>query len=266
MQEKDIILIKDNIISLARQELVPRFAQVTHEHKADGSIVTEADIVMQTAVIDFLQQHWPDIPVLGEEMSTATQQALIDGDGHYWCLDPLDGTSNFAAGLPYFCTSLALVNHGRCQFALIYDPIRDECFTATDAGPATLNAERLNLDIAAWPLNQAIAFIDLKRLPSHLAMQLVSRPPFASQRNFGSGALDWAWLAAGRFHYYLHGGQKLWDYTAGELILRQAGGVATTFSKEPVTCHQLTPRSICASINATAQATWLGYVQSILDQ
>ena len=89
--------------SAAQAELLPRFARVERELKGDGSIVTEADMAMQAKVCDALRKNWPGIPLLGEEMSAAEQQALLEGsrDG-LWLLDPQDGTSYFAAGIPYF--------------------------------------------------------------------------------------------------------------------------------------------------------------------
>ncbi len=250
------------IIDIAQQQLLPHFARVSREHKADGSIVTAADIATQEALQDYLQQHWPQIPLLGEEMAHGQQQQLLQQSENLWCLDPLDGTSNFAAGIPYFCVSLALIRQGITELALIYDPVRDECFTAQRGQGAWLNGEALRCQAPAVALDKAIAVIDLKRLAPSLAGSLAAQPPFASQRNFGSGALDWAWLAASRYHYYLHGGQKLWDYTAGVLLLSEAGGVATTLDGEPVPSYQLNPRSVVASIEASAQGRWLQEVRS----
>lgn len=257
--------LSSTIIALARQELLPRFAQVSREHKADGSIVTEADVTMQDKVESFLKNHWPDIALLGEEMSAEEQAELLQASEWLWCLDPLDGTSNFAAGIPYFCVSLALLHQGKAQLALIYDPVRDECFTAEQGKGAYLNGTKLTTPQHAIALNKGIAVIDLKRLPPQLAASLASQPPFASQRNFGSGALDWTWLAAARYHYYLHGGQKLWDYTAGHLILQEAGGVASTLDGEVIPVQQLVPRSVVAAIEKSAQQQWLNEVRSRLE-
>lgn len=252
------------IRQLAQQELLPRFAQVNRSHKADGSIVTEADVRMQDQVEGFLRSQWPEIPLLGEEMTAQQQQALLQESEWLWCLDPLDGTSNFAAGIPYFCVSLALLHRGQAQLALIYDPVRDECFSAESGKGAQLNGEPLRVAEEIVDLHKAIAVIDLKRLPPALAASLVSEPPFASQRNFGSGALDWAWLAASRYHYYLHGGQKLWDYTAGLLLLNEAGGQATSMDNEMVARQSLQPRSVVAAIETSAQKKWLATIQARL--
>lgn len=98
--------------------------------------------------------------------------------------------------------------------------------------------------------------VDFKRLGSVLATELVTRPPYSSQRYLGSGALEWCWLAAGRFHVYLHGKQKLWDYAAGALILSEAGGCAETLQGEPIFSHELQPRSVVAAADARSFAEW----------
>ena len=117
---------------LADEEIMPRYNRVAFEFKADGSLVTEADTSMQKAVIQALNEHWPEYALLGEEMSEQQQLQLLAGDQHegLWVLDPLDGTSNFASGIPVFSVSLALVQHAEVQLGLIYDPVRDESFSA----------------------------------------------------------------------------------------------------------------------------------------
>lgn len=234
----------------AAEELVARFATARRECKADGSIVTAADRQMQRRLIEALHQHWPDFPVLGEEMTADEQAALLrqNPDG-LWLLDPLDGTSNFASGIPFYSVSLALMRQGRVEFGLVYDPSRDECFTAWRDGGAFLNGQRLCTCEHRLPnsLPQSIALLDLKRLPSRLRASLALQPPFASQRNFGSVALEWCWLAAGRGHLYLHGKQQLWDYAAGQRIFTEAGGQSCTFEGRPVFTASLSPRSAAAA-------------------
>lgn len=245
------------IAELARQEILPRFNRVGHSLKQDGSLVTEADTAMQAAVVRALQDNWPEYRLLGEEMPAAEQQALLESDDEaLWVLDPLDGTSNFAAGIPVFSVSLALLRNGEVQLGLIYDPLRDECFSAARGEGAWLNGQRLQPTIQRDSLKQCIAQVDLKRLPAALAARLASEHPFASQRNFGSGALDWCWLAAGRSQLYAHGGQKLWDYLAGHLILQEAGGRLSTFEGEAVFNHSLQPRSVVAAINEKLYTAW----------
>ncbi|MGM0594994.1 MAG: inositol monophosphatase family protein [Pseudomonadota bacterium] len=241
----------------AREELLPRFRRVESELKADGSVVTEADWAMQQRVLEALRQNWPQIPLLGEEMAADEQQALLESsrDG-LWLLDPLDGTSNYAVGIPFFCVSLALIRHGRVELGVIYDPLRDECFAAEAGRGATLNGRLLRAPLSLPPLERSMGLVDFKRLARPLATSLAERPPYASQRSFGSGALDWCMIATGRCQVYLHGGQRLWDYAAGQLILAEAGGVAATLEGEPVYQGSLAPRSVVAASSRQLFSAW----------
>lgn len=248
----------------AQTELLPRFQHVTHSLKSDGSIVTEADIAMQQRMLDVLQQRWPQIPLLGEEMTAEEQQQLLDNSEQgLWLLDPLDGTSNYAAGIPYFCVSLALMRQGEVELAIIYDPLRDESFSAQKGQGAWLNGVPLTAPRALRPLKQGIALIDLKRLSPELAARVASQPPYSSQRNLGSGALDWCYVATGRVDVYLHGGQKLWDYAAGQLILAEAGGYAATLQGEAVLVNALTPRSVVAAADEGNFREWAGFLSCV---
>ena len=244
------------LINAAETELLPRLNKVTANRKADGSLLTEADLSLQQRLTSALTEINPDIPVLGEEMSAEVQQAMLDDAGKgVWCLDPLDGTRNFACGFPVFAISLALIRHGQVELGLIYDPLRRESFSAAKGQGAWLNGQPLSARIET-PLASALALIDFKRLPVELAQRLVTSAPYPSQRSIGSGALDWCWLAAGRVQVYLHGRQHLWDYAAGQLILAEAGGQAVTLQGEPVFINQLQPRSVVAGCNSAVFAEW----------
>jgi myo-inositol-1(or 4)-monophosphatase len=249
------------VVAAAREELLPRFKGTAFQVKADNSLVTEADFAVNDRLRVALGNVAPSVRFLSEEMPRAGQEAMLAGDGEAWCLDPLDGTSNFVGGIPYFCVSLALLRQGRPVLGVVYDPCRDECFTAEQGGGAFLNGRPLAVPGTAVEMQRSIALIDFKRLAPELRQRLVGQPPFASQRNFGASALDWAWLAAGRCHLYLHGGQNLWDYAAGSLILAEAGGHSCTLQGEPVLCSAVTPRSAVASLHRElfdAWAAWLG--------
>ncbi|HIJ35171.1 MAG TPA: inositol monophosphatase, partial [Gammaproteobacteria bacterium] len=133
------------IIESAEQEILPRYQKIESSAKADGTLVTEADIGMQRRVSDALSQLYPGVPFLGEEMSAEAQQQLLDNSSAgIWCLDPLDGTSNFVAGMPCFAVSLAYLQAGETQLGIIYDPIRQECFSAQKGGGAWLNGKPLS--------------------------------------------------------------------------------------------------------------------------
>ena len=253
MMFPDLEKLKLLVKAAADDELLKDFGHSEFEYKADGSVITPADLAMQARLEDELKLHWPMYGILGEEMTEQQQLQAIDNartgksDG-YWCIDPLDGTSNYAAGLPFFAVSIALIIDGQQQVGLIYDPVRDEMFSAIAGQGAYLN--RLRIDHSqriAIDDKPVVAEIDLKRLPDQLAIKLVKESIFASQRNIGSSAIDWCWMAAGRFDIYLHGGQKMWDYAAGSLIFREAGGRSISLDDDDVFRGQLEIRSVLAS-------------------
>ena len=250
--------------SVAHEELMARFNSQSFDQqtKQDGSVVTEADGAAQQQIAASLQEKWPDIAFLGEEMSVEEQQRKVQSNA-VWCLDPLDGTSNFASGIPYFGVSLALIEDQHQKLGLIYDPVRDECFTAAKGEGCWLNGKALSsagMHANLAELKQMIAVVDLKRLRGPVLSSLVAEHPFRSQRNFGSCALEWCWLAAGRFQLYIHGGQKLWDYAAGTLILEEAGGVTTTLSGDQVFTAALEPRPVVAGFNKAAYQEWYAWI------
>lgn len=264
MNSTDLKLICSLVKAAGDQELLGRFRHVSATIKDDGSVLTEADIVMQQRLASELARHWPDIPLLGEEMSEQQQQTLLrDESTRLWCLDPLDGTANFASGIPCFGVSLALLEAGEVVLGVVYDPVRDECFSALRGVGAWLNGEELQTGAGPAQLHQAMAVVDFKRLSKGLACCLACEPPYRSQRSFGSVALDWCWLAAGRCQLYLHGGQKLWDYAAGALIAREAGaagGHLAAYDGDWLHTATLTPRIGMAATDEALLRRWRAWI------
>ncbi len=239
----------DIVKVVAQREIVPRYLKVAHQRKADGSVVTEADTAAQRALTESLYAL-NQCPVMGEEMSPQEQQALwAHRERGLWVLDPVDGTSNFANGLPYFAVSVGFFQGGRPIMGVVYAPETNELFWAERGQGAFLNGEKLPIKVRPpVSLQHAMAGVDLKRLPPRLAAALAAHPPYVSQRNFGASSLDWCYVAAGRFDIYLHGGQKLWDYAAGALILKEAGGSLCTLEEDDFWATDPWQRSvICAS-------------------
>lgn len=258
-------VLRELLRRCAAAELIPRFQRANHSVKADGSLVTEADLAMQRAVVAQLEQLTPAIPVLGEESPDEIVTPVFDAaDAAFWCLDPLDGTTNFAAGMPFFSVSLALIHARRPVFGAIYDPVRDEFFHAQRGRGAFLNEQRLMAPAAGVrpPLHHGIGLVDFKRLDAALAARLATQPPYASQRSFGSVALDWCWIAAARAHVYLHGKQKIWDYAAGWLILDEAGGHSATLGGDVVFDGSFTSRSAVAALDREVFDAWRRWLAS----
>lgn len=247
---------------VAEQEVMPRYMKVAHQHKMDGSLCTEADIAAQNALIRRLQAIH-NVPVLGEEMSVALQEEIWgDGKQELWCIDPIDGTSNFVHGLPYFAVSVALMRDGKSVLGVVYDPVAKEMYAAESGRGAFLNAARLPQRSVAKDLSVALANIDLKRLDSKLSSALASHPPYASQRNFGASTLDWCYTASGRYDAYLHGGQKLWDYAAGSLILQEAGGHACCLHDDDFFNGNVWQRSVIAALDPDIFSAWKSWIHS----
>lgn len=247
---------------VAAEEIMPRYLKVAHQRKSDGSLCTEADVAAQTALTKKLQAIL-NVPVLGEEM-TAKEQHAIWQSGHdgMWCIDPIDGTSNFVRGLPYFAVSIALLRAGKSVLGVVYDPVADEVFAAELGKGAFLNGEKLIGREAPKSLGQALANVDLKRLGTKLAGQLATHPPYASQRNFGASTLDWCYTAAGRYDVYLHGGQKLWDYAAGLLILRESGGYACCIESDDFEQGDIWHRSVIAAHDKKLFDEWKNWIRA----
>ncbi|HHT01014.1 MAG TPA: inositol monophosphatase, partial [Thiomicrospira sp.] len=156
--------LQSGIIDLAKTEVLARFEQVTAEEKSDGSLLTEADTEMQKKTQTFLQNNWPQYAFLGEESSTEEQEAAMNSESGCWILDPVDGTSNFAIGIPFYSVSIALMIKGQLVAGIVYDPSRDEIFTARVGQGAALNNKPLIANTAKQSLKQCSGIIDFKRL------------------------------------------------------------------------------------------------------
>ena len=254
--------VLDIVRGVATDEIMPRYLKVAHSRKADGSLFTDADIAAQEALKRGLRGIVP-VPVVAEEMTQQEQaEQWLMGDAGLWCVDPVDGTSNFVNGLPYFAVSVALLRQGRPVLGVVYDPVADEAFYAASGGGAFLNGERLPIKTSAPALLNAMAGIDLKRLDRTLAQRLVSAPPYMSQRNFGASALEWCYAAAGRFDVYLHGGQRLWDYAAGALIMTEADGHLCSLEHDDFWAAPLWRRSAVAALDPALFAAWKSWLRS----
>jgi len=193
-------------------------------------------------------------------MSSEEQQVLLSSGQPIWCLDPLDGSRNYVAGIPHFSISLALLDQGQVQLGIVYDPGRDECFSAYRGAGSWLNDERITRKNEAITLQQSTGLIDFKRLPIELSARLVKNMPYASQRSFGSTALDWCWMAVGRCHVYLHGRANIWDYAAGHLVFQEAGGQSITLEGNDLPVNSLHPTAAVAALDPDLFDAWIDWL------
>ena len=258
MQDAAIVLVRE----VAQQEVIPRFLRARHALKDDGTLFSEADLAAQHYLADRLPEIH-DSPIIGEEMSREAQRAGWDaGNEGLWCIDPIDGTTNFINGIPWFAISLAWLKEGRTRLAVTYNPITDEMFYAREGHGAYLNGRRLPLRQVTPDITRAVADVDFKRIPKGLADRIAVNPPYYSQRNFGSSTLEWCNLAAGRLDLYLHGGQMLWDYAAGSLILREAGGQVCTLDNDDFDAADVWRRPVVAAVHPEVFAAWKHWIRA----
>jgi len=254
--------VVEAVREVGRTEILPRAQRVRAERKRDGSLFSAADTAAQAALIPRLQRL-VDCPVIGEEMAPEAQRAAWrDGVGTAWCVDPIDGTTNFLQGIPYYAVSVALIEQGRTRLAVVHNPAMDETFHAVAGAGAFLGGERIASRPAPARLAEAVASVELKRLPRTQAVRLARELPWYSYRNFGAAALDWCWLAAGRFDVYLHASHMLWDYAAGSLVLAEAGGVMSTFEADDFFAGEPWSKSVLAGREARLFAEWRDYIRT----
>ena len=254
--------LESMVRDIARAEILPRYLKSARNRKADGSLFTEADMASQQRFSEALPAFLPGA-VLGEEMTAAEQAALWrDGARGLWCIDPIDGTTNFANGIPLFAVSIAYLVDHEPVIGVVYNPITDESFYAARGAGAFLNGTELPLRAGATSLRDAVAGVDFKRISHHLGDELAVRPPYYSQRNFGSSALEWCFVAAGRLDVYVHGGQMLWDYAAGRLILAEAGGQAEALDGGQLMSGPAIKRGVIAAASPALFAEWSAWIKA----
>ena len=193
--------------------------------KSRNDFVSEVDRMAETAIIDTLRKAYPNHAILAEESGETR------GDDYQWIIDPLDGTTNYLHSFPQFAVSIALRHRGQLESAVVYDPMREEMYTADRGGGAFLNDRRLRVtqrkDLQGALVGTGIPFRDQRHLDVYLAMMKVMVRDTAGIRRPGSAALDFAYLAAGRIDGFWELGLSPWDFAAGVLLIREAGGRVT---------------------------------------
>lgn len=198
------------------------------ELKGDKDLVTEVDKESERLIVGHLRSLFPDHNVVAEEGDYPRNSSAFR-----WIIDPVDGTTNYAHGFPWFCSSIGLQHDGELVVAVIYNPIHDELFTANKGGGAFLNGRRLSVSKSA-PLKSTLlgtgfpydcASDPANNFDSFIAFQKAAR----GIRRAGAAALDLAYVAAGRLDGFWELKLKPWDVAAGVLLVLEAGGTVTTF-------------------------------------
>ena len=190
--------------------------------KGRNDIVTDVDVAVEKAVLELVSREFPDFGILAEE-----SQPVTTGSPYRWVVDPIDGTRNFAMGIPHFCTIVALSHGDEPVIGVTYDPMREELFTAEKGKGAFLNGERIS--VSETPvLSEALLCCDLGYVDEKacLAIDMIRSiwPGMLSLRLLGSAGLGVAYAAAGRVDMYFHHSLSPWDIVAGLVQVREAGG------------------------------------------
>src|SRR6202790_4493408 len=215
---------------------------VAVEYKGEADLVTAADRASETLIRDRIRALWPSHDILGEE------EGLIDtGSDYRWYVDPLDGTTNFAHGFPVFCVSMGLEHKGKLIAGVVYDPTRDEMFTAEAGLGAFLNQQRIHVSAIA-KLSESLLATGFPSQKRHKNPNIFFYHQITLRthgvRRAGSAALDLCSIAAGRFEGFWEFNLNPWDTAAGVLMVEEAGGKVTDFKGGP---FQLNSRETLAS-------------------
>ncbi|HJV50170.1 MAG TPA: inositol monophosphatase family protein [Noviherbaspirillum sp.] len=202
--------------------------------KGHNDFVTEVDKAAELAIIEVLKNAYPDHAILAEESGASAN--LHDENENVWIIDPIDGTTNFIHGFPQYCVSIALQQRGQITQAVVYDPTRNDLFTATKGAGAYLNEKRIRVSrrdkMAEALIGTGFPFRDTDHLDQYMKMFRIMTERCAGLRRPGAAALDLAYVAAGRLDGFFEKGLQTWDMAAGSLLITEAGGIVGNFSGE----------------------------------
>ena len=225
-------------IDLARRagsvltESYERIERIDYKSKRD--VVTNADYASERLVIDAIKDRYPGDAILAEESGEHAGVLRDDGSGNgrTWVIDPLDGTVNYANGIPYYCVSIGLVVDDRPSVGVVFDPARDDCYAATEDGPALLDGAPITASAKEALSDFVVSLAVIGR--GGLARERRIAPLIRIHRRMGSAALSLAYVANGRFDAFIqNGGLSPWDVAAAGLIAERAGAVVTEVTGGP---------------------------------
>ena len=219
----------------AARGLIRDFGEVENlqvSSKSAGDFVSRADIQSEKLIREELTTARPNYGWLGEETGAAEGKDPT----RRWIVDPLDGTTNFLHGMPHWSISIALEHKGEIVSAVIFDPVKDELFTAEKGSGAWMNDRRLRVsdrrEMTETIYGTGVPFTNNPGLPRFLRQVAALSPQCAGIRRLGSAALDLAYVAAGRFDGYWEFKLNAWDVSAGLLLVREAGGLVEAMEPE----------------------------------
>ncbi|MCH9643917.1 MAG: inositol monophosphatase [Gammaproteobacteria bacterium] len=209
-------------------QYVDRMDMVEVQDKNTNDLVTQVDRQSEECIIEHIRKSYPDHAILAEESGQS------DGkDDYCWIIDPIDGTRNFAHGVPHYAISIALKYKDRLEIGVVYDPIKQELFAASRGEGATLNDRKIRVRQNKKLENSLIAtgfpFKNPEQIKSYLNIFEKVFSHCGGMRRAGSAALDMAYVAAGRFDGYWEANVSPWDIAAGALLVTEAGGAVSDY-------------------------------------
>jgi myo-inositol-1(or 4)-monophosphatase len=202
-----------------------------------NNLVTEADHAAEKAIFDVIQSDFPDHGILSEEAG-----AIVQDTRYKWIIDPIDGTVNFAHGIPLCCVSIALEHEGSVIMGAVYNPFLHELFFAQKGWGASLNDKKIqvssqeNVGASCLVTGFPYTYLDMPNGPLTIFEKLIRKG--IPVRRLGSAAMDLCWVAAGRFDGFYEHKLQAWDSAAGWLIVEEAGGRVTDFNGQPYSPYQ----------------------------
>jgi myo-inositol-1(or 4)-monophosphatase len=202
-----------------------RIDRLTISDKGSNDFVSEVDRNAEAVIINLLHEKYPNHAILAEESGSH------GSDDYLWIIDPLDGTTNFLHGFPQFAVSIALKVKGRLEVGVVYDPVSEEMYTACRGEGAQLNDKKIRVSsrkgLDGALLGTGLPYRDFRFSENYMGMLKALIKDSAGVRRPGSAALDFAYVAAGRMDGFWELGLREWDFAAGALLVREAGGLVT---------------------------------------
>ena len=199
------------------------------EKEGINNLVTEADHASEKAIMDVIRHHYPDHFILSEETGEIKTDSAFK-----WIIDPIDGTVNFANGIPICCVSIGIEKEGRMIMAAVYNPFMNELFFAEKGQGSTMNGKKIQVSSKSKVIKSCLVtgfpytYLDMPNGPIQVFERLIRRG--IPVRRLGSAAIDLCWVAAGRFDGFYEHNLQAWDSAGGFLIVEEAGGKVTDFA------------------------------------